>query len=368
MENLNLPPGTGLGDPAADPGYVLSAIPLSPERSTDWRERLANWRALRNAPVFLEDGRTHASRVTEVVTRRLVSVHHTTRYGHLFSNKRIPRDVKAAAMGRYETDLIVITPRRIVVLEVKNWSGTLRLQGDQWIQTQRSGNQIVHNNLLTHNRDKLRVLHQYLKHKGVHLPAERFHQAVVFANPRLDIDPVLREHPAILEFDSLDSALGDGTSAARLLAAKLVDKLVANEAAAAVQRDLLDVIPPAQIKAAAQAIEELRTWDLVTLRGGRVLQGDVLWLRIIGCQASTWTLNPGGEGHFVWRRDLIGGLQWVVWNESPGYVQGTLFKNQHLAPRRMVPLNSDACICFHEAGNPKPSIIALTHVERVRNG
>lgn len=41
-------------------------------------------------------------------------------------------------------------------------------------------------------------------HRGRWFATERFHQAVVFANPRLDIDPVLRRHPAVLEFDSLD--------------------------------------------------------------------------------------------------------------------------------------------------------------------
>lgn len=123
-------------------------------------------------------------------------------------------------------------------------------------------------------------------------------------------------------------------------------------------------MPPTQTKAAAQAIEELRTWDMVTLRGGTMLQGDILWLRIIGTQACPLTLKPGGDARFTWRRDLIGGFSWVVWNEYPGYVAGSLFHNQ----RCKILLNHDACIYFHEAGNPKPSFITLPHVERVQVG
>lgn len=368
VENLNLPTGTGLSDTAAAPDYHLSAIPLSSPRSTDWKERLAKWRALRNASLFLEDGRARASRQAETVTQRLVSVHHTVQHGHVFSNKRIPRDVTAAAMGRYETDLIVITPRRVVVLEVKNWSGSLRIQGDQWMQTQRSGNQVAHQNLLAYNRDKLRVLRQYLFHQGVDLPPERFHQAVVFANPRLDIDPALKGHPAVLEFDSLNSVLGGGTSSARLMAAKLLERLVSVETAMALHQSLLDVIPPAQVKAAAEAIAELRTWDRITLRGGRVLQGDLVWLRMHSTHVPARVLNPGGEGTFYWRRDVFGGFFWVVMNESAGYMQGTIFKDQHRAPRKSLAVDEDACLCFHEAGVPKPSIIALSHVQRLQNG
>lgn len=368
MNNFNLPAGTGLSDVGLTAGYQLSAIPLSRPRATAWTERLARWRALRNASLYLEDGRARAARRAEVVTGRLVSVHHAVQYGHVFSNKRIPRDVKAAAMGRYETDLLVITPRRVVVLEVKNWSGSLRVQGDQWVQTQRSGDQLVHQNLLLHNRDKLRVLRQYLLHRGVNLPVERFHQAVVFANPRLDIDPALRVHPAVLEFDSLDAVLGDGTSAARLMAAKLVEKLVSAEAAKALHLDLLNVIPPAQVKAAAQAIAELRTWDRITLRGGRTLQGDLLWLRMIGTHCPAEVMNRGGAAELYWRRDLIGGFLWVVMDGWPGYMQGTIFGDQHRIPRRALPVDQDACLYFHEAGEPKPSIIALTSVERVELG
>jgi Nuclease-related domain len=110
-------------------------------------------------------------------------------------------------MGRYELDLLVITPRRVVNLEIKNWSGKLRVQRDQWVQQRRDGSEFAHDNLLSYNRDKLLAVRRYLQHSGVTLPVQRFHQAVVFDNPNLDLDPSLERHPAVLRLDRLSSGV-----------------------------------------------------------------------------------------------------------------------------------------------------------------
>ena len=53
MSDLDTPRTTGLVDEPEDDSFRLAAIPLSPERFTTWRERLAQWRALRDAPLHL---------------------------------------------------------------------------------------------------------------------------------------------------------------------------------------------------------------------------------------------------------------------------------------------------------------------------
>jgi hypothetical protein len=368
MNNLDTPATTGLFDPSASANYRLGAIPLAPERFTTWQERLAQWRALRDAPLYLEDGRALAARGAERQAKRRLSVHHATQYGHVFSNKRIPRDVSAAAMGRFEADLIVLTPRRVVVLEVKNWSGQLRVEGDRWVQVQRSGTEVIHPNLLAHNREKLRSLHRYLTHAGVSIPDERFHQAVIFANTRLEIDPAIAGHPAVLLIDDVGDVLGDGTSLGRHVAARLVQLLTDAETSAALAENLLKVIPPAEVAAATEAIKDLRSWDRLTLRGGRELQGDILWLRVIGQKAPAAALKPGGAATLEWRRGVFGGIQWVLRNRRAGTLRGDIFWDQHLVPGRRLPLDADDCVYFHEPGEARPSIIALSHVERVQIG
>lgn len=368
MNEIDTPATTGLFDQAAGSNYRLGAIPLAPDRFSTWQERLAQWRALRDAPLYLEDGRTRAARGAERQAKRRLSVHHATQYGHVFSNKRIPRDLQAAAMGRFEADLIVLTPRRVVLLEVKNWSGQLKVAGDRWIQVQRSGTEVTHPNLLAHNREKLRALHRYLGQSGVNIPAERFHQAVIFANPRLEIEPSIAEHPAVLLMTDVGDVLGDGTSLARHAAARLVQLLTDAETSATLAENLLRVIPPSEVTTAAQAIQALRSWDRLTLRGGRELQGDIIWMRVIGSKAPAAALKPGGAATLEWRRGLLGGIQWVLRNRPAGTLRGDIFWDQHLIPGRRLPLDADDCVYFHEPGEPRPSIIALSHVERVQIG
>ena len=123
------PAGTSLADPPSDTAYRLAAIPLPPDRVWTLAERACLWRALRDSPQFAEDGKMRAARRSERTAKRLVSLHHSTSFGHIFSNKRVPRDPTASALGRYELDLLVITPRRIVNMEIKKRSGKLRVQG-----------------------------------------------------------------------------------------------------------------------------------------------------------------------------------------------------------------------------------------------
>jgi hypothetical protein len=271
-------------------------------------------------------------------------------------------------MGRFEVDLIALTPRRVVVLEVKNWSGQLKVVGNRWLQVQRSGTEVPHPNLLVHNREKLRALHRYLAHSGVNIPAERFHQAVIFANPKLHIDPAIANHPAVLTMKDVGDVLGGGTSLGRHVAARLVQLLADAETSANLAENLLKVIPPAEVSAAAAAINSLRTWDRLMLRGGRELQGDIIWLRLSGHQAHAAALKPGGAASLEWRRGVIGGFQWVLRNLGAGTMRGDIFWDQHLVPGRRVPLDADDCVYFHEPGEPKPSIIALSHVERMQIG
>ena len=372
MPDADLPRSTGLFDDPAGGSFRLAAIPLSPDRLTTWQQRLANWRALREVPLYPEDPRIGAARQAERTARQRVSVHHATQHGHVFSNRRIPRDPRAAGMGRFEADLIAVTARRVVVLEVKNWSGQLGPAGDRWVQVQRSGEQIHHPNLLAHNREKLRALYRYLLGSGVQIDPARFHQGVVFVNPRLTIAAEIARHPAVLQLDpagdSLRGLIGEGTSLGRRASARIVQWLADAETTATLAQHLLQVIPPAGVKAAAAAIGALRSWDRLTLRGGRELLGDIVWLRITGTQVPAQALQPGGAATLHWRRSLIGVLQWVVMNQRPGSLTGDLIRDQYRVPGRRVWLDTEDCVYFHETGTPKPGVIAISHVERIQLG
>jgi hypothetical protein len=364
-----LPASTGLeDDPPSDTSYRLAAIPLGAMRQTTVSDRLTQWRELHDAPMYREDPRIAIARTEERILGKLVSVHRSTQNGHVFSNKRIPRDVTAAAMGRCEADLVVLTPRRVVVIEVKNWSGRLEVRGDRWVQIRRNGEELVHDNVLLANRDKLLALKRYLEHDGIDIPIGRYHQAVVFAHGGLVLDPVLRGHPAILDYAVVGDVLGKGTGLSQRAAANLIDWAASEETAVALHDKLLDVIPPQRLKAAAEAVGGLRTWDLLTLRGGRVLQGDLLWLRAGERTVDQRTFEPGADVQLRWRRDDLGLISWVLLGAWPGEMNGPLFKNMGTLPDKRLPLRFEDCVGFHEVGLAVPSTIAMRDIERIRLG
>jgi hypothetical protein len=140
------------------------------------------------------------------------------------------------------------------------------------------------------------------------------------------------------------------------------------EAAASVHQHALEVIPPARLAAAADAVGQLRTWDRLTLRGGRILVGDLVWVRTGGVQVTSSSLNAEGEASVYWRTGYLDWLGWVRRGGAPGQMIGTLLCNQDKVEGRSVPLYDHDCIYFHEPGRREPSIIALSHVQRIQLG
>src|SRR5438067_8780523 len=135
--NSNWSTGLEEAGPDSDDAYCLPGVPVCLPPPRDWRQRLERWAEVRRDPSFAERPEVAAGRRGELNTRRWVGQHLKTRLGAVFGGKRVPRDMKAASMGRYEIDLVVVTPRRVVALETKNWSGRLRLDGERWVHERR---------------------------------------------------------------------------------------------------------------------------------------------------------------------------------------------------------------------------------------
>ena len=106
-----------------DLSYRLPGIPEKRLKAERWQDRLDDWVLLRKVPIRCERPQVSAGRGAEHSLRLKLIKHHSTRFGEVFGGKRVPRKVGDAKGGRYEIDLIVITPRRLHIIEVKNWSG-----------------------------------------------------------------------------------------------------------------------------------------------------------------------------------------------------------------------------------------------------
>jgi hypothetical protein len=361
---------TGLEEsgPDSDDAYCLPGVPAAVPPARDWRQRLERWAEVHRTPSFAERPEVAAGRRGEQNTQRWVGQHLRTHFGAVFGGKRVPRDVKAASLGRYEIDLIVVTPRRVVALETKNWSGRLRLDGDRWVHERRDGTVNVFDDLVAHNRNKLRALRDYLARSGVVLPLARFHHAVIFENPNLDLDGRLAAHPAVIVGRDVGVVLGRSTNSMAYVLSKILERCVGDDDAKLWAEHVLDMIAPSQQQATCAALATLRTWDFITLRGGRVLQGDLLWVRIADETFDASMLARDSEMNLRWRRSLTG-LCFVLLTEGP--VGRTILSGADEAGvgwRASVDLDVSDCLYFHEVGRSRPSVIFLNGIDRIQVG
>ncbi|MGE4088362.1 MAG: nuclease-related domain-containing protein [Immundisolibacter sp.] len=338
--------------------FRLPGVPELRLPDDSWERRLDDWREMmlvRPHPELLAGARG------ELSLRRVMGRHETSRFGHIFGGKRVARDTENPAAGRYEIDLTVVTPRQITIVEVKHWSGTLRLEGEQWVYQRRTGEVQGFESLVVHNQNKVKALRRHLAACGLALPDARFAQMVVFTHPRIDLDERLSAHPHVVtlyELQTSGSRLGRGVSGSEFLLAKLIERCAAPSTAGKLTEGLFEMMTPDTTVRIAEAVGRLRTWDVVRLHGGRELIGDLLWLRIGGRRIDA--LPAGRMAKLHWWRGKLWGLVPLAGLAPFGRLRGNLLPT--------ASIGVDDCIYFHEAGRSRPSVIALPHVDELRTG
>lgn len=341
--------------------FRLPGVPELRSADPSWERRLDDWHAMMRVRPHAELPEVLAGARGELSLRRVMGRHQSSRFGHIFGGKRVPRDPASPAAGRYEVDLIVVTPRRIAIIEVKHWSGTLRLDGNQWVYQRRSGEVQAFESLVAHNQNKVLALRHHLQVAGLDVPGERFSQLVVFSHPRLDLDERLAAHPNVVTLYDLQfsgARFGRGVSGRDVLLARLIERCAKPATASKLTEGLLEMMTPAMTARIAEVIGQLRTWDVVRLHGGRELIGDLLWVRVDGRRIDA--LPAGCQAALHWWRGKLWGLVPLAGLAPFGRLRGKLLAT--------CSVGVDDCAYFHEAGRPRPSVIALPHVDELRTG
>ena len=123
----------------------------------------------------------------------------------IFHSKRVPYQ-SGDRRGRYEIDLIVLTQKQICAIEIKNWSGSVRRDGNHWVQTKRNGNEVVHEDPIEKNRKKLDVLCNYLEKCGCRLPNTRVSKVIQW-NSGLVVDSKIANDPDLIRHFQLEKFL-----------------------------------------------------------------------------------------------------------------------------------------------------------------
>lgn len=329
---------------------------------TNLFNRLREWHNVVSTTPTEEDPEVLGGREAENFLHTLVQYHCNFKGASLFPNKRVP-----AGNRRREIDLIVVTAKRIHIIEVKNWSGILHVRGDCWIQINRNGREIEHPNLVADHQDKSFALIEYLRRQGISLdPKDQvkyLSNKVIFMNLKLGIqDPAIIKHPDILLRRRLDSYLEKQRRSGfgeRLLGS-VIQWCLDSDSAEIVMDGYFGSLTSDKVQAICAAVHKLATWDSLQYYGSRVETGDLIRASIDGETVPRELFGRRCHCPIHWTRNkTLGLIQAIVWEKRNGQL--------HL-PRGVRPITFEDFVVFHRAGDPTPCEIPLVKLNGITMG
>ncbi len=280
-------------------------------------ERLAAARA--NARRFPPDGASHAGHEAEhevayTLQRRLPGSGWRSHYG-----LRIP-----GPRGRREVDFVLTTPDVGVVVELKNWVGSIDLDDGRLVQRRRPPRAPVdHGPVFRDLEHKLGLLAAYHADHG--RPPVELQPLVVFFNHQLQMPAAIRARPDVTTF------------------AQLMEEIP--------RRGVDDAAP--EVVALRQTLDEIGGWDSVSMFGGRTVFGDV-------------HETPVGD------RAVHTGVEVLADRGTLGAVFRTPRVSTFLlgrdGTRQEVEADPDAEVAYRAAGQKKVKRVALRHLLAVEFG
>ncbi|PTW99456.1 nuclease-related domain-containing protein [Pararhodobacter aggregans] len=323
--------------------------------------RLEIWRDIVSAKREPELDEVTAGRDAEKALRSLVTDHLSWKAASIFHSKRVPRDTRAQSRGRYEIDLVVISPNQISAIEIKNWSGRLRIDGDRWVQERRNGGEIAHENPLSKNKEKLDCLCAVLESRNIRVPPARVCR-VIFWNKNITVPIEVAKRDEIVMHHELDRFLTTqkATGFAERFLISVLELCLDQEASMIATDGFFKAIPSRDYSAAVETITSLETFDKIELLGGRVISGDLLEIRVGQDRLPLKTMPSGSEVKVVCNRSKVILFLLAILGSAPMISLSHPFSTISISPRDKV--------LFHQAGEPKPEEIEFGRISRLVRG
>jgi Nuclease-related domain len=245
-----------------------------------WKEHFDTWHQIRkiNLQPIDEEGQILAGRDAEDLLRRIVDEHYSFKDCHSFAAKRVP---DPQHKRRREIDLIVVTAKRLYVIECKNWTGTLSIDGDRWVQRSVSGRERLHEDVLSLNTFKMNLLVQYLQDRGIEIEPDRVCQKLIFMNPKLKIASMaIAKNSDVITPNRLEEYLArqnNQLKAHEKLFSSVIGLLLDEELKGKVLDGLaIDRVGGIHHDRLIQEVGKLATWDKIFLHGTKILSGDII--------------------------------------------------------------------------------------------
>jgi hypothetical protein len=312
----------------------------------------------------------------------------------VFLRKRV---FVAEANHNREIDVIAIADK-VLVIEVKNWSGSVWRNGFRWYQLPpRSSQPLEFEDIFSESKYKTESLRRHLEndHK-IHLPQEQedLVSCVVFTHPNVKLDPdTVANLPYVFNMNTFRayvqtnysplSRAGLSVAATHVLKSctRWAWSLVPVLGASKPQDHLLDGDTKERIH---MALDSVRTWDTVVLHNGTLIHGDVMGVE---CPSAACAYL---RHHLVgivlrWSDPSLLGLVGSLWNGTAGTVELLLSeakkkpKKKEQKPRQgdgnvMFPIiqpksKTDLMqvdrILMKRAGTPRAEPIVLTNIRTI---
>ncbi len=245
-----------------------------------WKEHFDTWHQIRktNLQPIDEDGQILAGRDAEDLLRKIVDEHYSFKNCHSFAAKRVPDPQNRR---RREIDLIVVTAKRLYVIECKNWTGKLSIEGNGWVQRSFGGKERLHEDVLSLNTFKMNLLVRYLQDLGIQIEPDRVCQKLIFMNSKLKIASMaIAKNPDVITPNRLEEYLGrqdNQLKAHEKLFSSVIGLLLDEELKGKVLDGLdIDRVGGIHHDRLIQEVGKLATWDKIFLHGTKILSGDII--------------------------------------------------------------------------------------------
>lgn len=236
------------------------------------------WRRLdeakKNGEIFPLDGDSDAGRAAEETVERELAQRMAGTGWQLRSNVRVP---DAPARRRREIDFVITSPDRVIVLELKNWSGEVALDdyGSLLQHRRYERGTVNHGKLFDDVQERAEVLRMHhLSRGGVPVKVDAL---VVFFDEygNLDLHADVAARPDVVTYEKLMEAMPSEGPESSFLERILLGVLTLLGYDTPEKEQRSDK-PSDNIASFRQTIAVLGTWDVLVLHGGRRCYGDLL--------------------------------------------------------------------------------------------
>jgi hypothetical protein len=323
-------------------------------------ERLNIWREIAKTPLLEELAEVTAGRNAEKSLQSMFDAKLFFKQSCIFHSKRVPYQLENRR-GRYEIDLIVLTQKQICAIEIKNWSGSVRRDGNHWVQTKKNGTEVVHDDPIEKNRKKLDVLCDYLEKRKCPLPNARVSKVIQW-NSNINVHPNIGNNPDLIRHFQLEKFLKSqkGSSFGERLLHSVLSLCLDQEKSKVALDGFFSAIPEEDYLYCSNLIDDLHNFDQIEMFGGRVISGDLLKLNLSEKSIPLNQLSKGQKVEVLCvRAKLLLFFIAFLGNRS-------LFRLG--SPFEEVTAHPWDNILFHAAGDPKPKQIQLAQIKSFQRG